>query len=81
MDIALAKHGVGTMNRKSKLPQELQDDVLLREKQMRIVKVNETDLKPLMISTERQQREIEQLETPKPQIKQSDIKSAESILE
>lgn len=80
MDIALAKHGISTLNKKDKLNVELQTEIDLKEKKMRIVKVNETDLKPLMLSTERKQGDIEKMEQPKPKIRKSDMESVESLL-
>ncbi len=81
MDLALAQHGINVLDKKESLPEELQEDINLKKSKMRIVKVNETDLKPLMLSTERQQSSIDKTVKPKPKIKKADMQSAESLLD
>jgi len=81
MNLVLAQHGINVLEKAEKLPEELQEDIKLKKGKMRIIKVNETDLKPLMISTERQQKQIDKIVKPKPKVKKPDMDSAESLLE
>ncbi len=79
MNLVITQHGINVLEKTEKLPQDLQDDIKLKKSKMRIIKVNETDLKPLMISTERQQKQIDKVVKPKPKVEEPDMESAKSL--
>jgi hypothetical protein len=78
-NILLAQNSIGLMKSKGNLKISMQEEILLRKKSMRPLKLTESEIKKLSASLEAQEHDIEGLISPNIPIPREDIESVRSL--
>lgn len=78
-NILLAQNSISLMKGKESLHIDMQEEISLRKKSMRPLKLTESDMKKLSSSLEAQERDIKNLTSPSIPITKEDLENANSL--